>query len=480
VPYALVAAIVAVAAALFIAIAFRMLRRGHERGAALLVVLAALALRALAASDAFLHEWDERYHALVAKNLRDHPAVPTLYEDPPLPYDARDWMRNHVWLHKQPLALWLMAGSMSLFGVTEWAARLPSVLLAGLAVWLTFLIGRRVGGARVGLLAAALHAANGFLVDLAAGRASTDHVDATFLVLIEVAAWLAVRGGRRWAWTALGIGAAIGLSGLAKSPIGALVVVAWAPIVWKEHGAWRTLASGAIAAAAAVAVFLPWQLWIHSEFPTEASYEAVETLAHLTRVFHGHEGGPHYHLALFLRYFGEVSILGVAWFGWHAWRTRDPRALGIFLWWLVTYAFFSAVATKMPAYPMGAAPAAVVMVAAAWWWLRDRVGAAVGWRKAAGAVVLAAAVLLPVRYTLERLHIFGGWEPRPAWAEAYRRAGMTLDGKGRRVVVFGVARPIELMFYAPVTAYRRTPTPADLATLRERGFEVVQLGEEGR
>src|SRR5688572_19000026 len=102
----------------------RLARRGQPRAAALLLVLIALLLRAFAAADPHLHEWDERYHAVVAKNLLRHPLQPTLYDDPVMPYDHRDWFASHVWLHKPPLALWTMATSIGLFGANEAAVRL--------------------------------------------------------------------------------------------------------------------------------------------------------------------------------------------------------------------------------------------------------------------------------------------------------------------------------------------------------------------
>ena len=77
--------------------------------------------------DPFLHAWDERYHALVAKNLMANPFVPLLYKRPLLPYDYHNWSNNHVWLHKQPLSLWLMSFSLNLFGNTEGAVRIPSL-----------------------------------------------------------------------------------------------------------------------------------------------------------------------------------------------------------------------------------------------------------------------------------------------------------------------------------------------------------------
>src|SRR5262245_6295197 len=105
--------------------------RHRRRIVALVCILTAgAAVRVYAASERSLHEWDEQYHALVAKHLIDHPLTPTLYEDPVLPFDYRSWVANHVWLHKPPVALWLMAGSLRVFGLDELALRLPSVLLS--------------------------------------------------------------------------------------------------------------------------------------------------------------------------------------------------------------------------------------------------------------------------------------------------------------------------------------------------------------
>lgn len=72
----------------------------------------------------------------------NHPLKPTLYDNPILPYDYRNWVGNHVWVHKQPLPLWIMSASMWLFGVNEIALRLPSIILTTIGIWLSFIIGR--------------------------------------------------------------------------------------------------------------------------------------------------------------------------------------------------------------------------------------------------------------------------------------------------------------------------------------------------
>jgi len=174
------------AAGLFFGYAWRAWRRGRPEAAAAAIVAAGLMLRIYAGCDLFLHTWDERYHALVAKHLLEHPLVPTLYDQPVLPYDYRDWRSNHVWLHKPPLALWLMAAGMRLLGPDEIAMRLPSLLLSALAIFLTYLIGSHLGGRRVGLLAAAFQAINGYLLQLPGGRVAVDHVDNALIFLVEL------------------------------------------------------------------------------------------------------------------------------------------------------------------------------------------------------------------------------------------------------------------------------------------------------
>ncbi len=59
-------------------------------------------------------------------------------------------------LQKPPLVYWALMASMRVFGVNEFAARLPNALVSLLWFAGTFLLGRRVGGTRLGLAAATI------------------------------------------------------------------------------------------------------------------------------------------------------------------------------------------------------------------------------------------------------------------------------------------------------------------------------------
>src|SRR5688572_2720311 len=70
---------------------------------------AVVLIRIYIGSHQFLFPWDERFHALVAKNMLEHPFKPMLIKDPVMPFNYDNWLMNHVWLHKQPLTMWLIA-----------------------------------------------------------------------------------------------------------------------------------------------------------------------------------------------------------------------------------------------------------------------------------------------------------------------------------------------------------------------------------
>jgi 4-amino-4-deoxy-L-arabinose transferase-like glycosyltransferase len=561
------------AAGLLSLYAWRAFRHGRPAAAAVAIVAAGLVLRLYAGCDLFLHAWDERYHALVAKHLAEHPLVPTLYDRPLLPYDYRDWRANHVWLHKPPLALWMMAASMRLLGVDEIAMRLPSLLLSTLAVLMTWVIGSHLCGRRVGLLAAGLHAWNGYLLQLPGGRVAVDHVDNALLFFVELAIFLAVlqarsrRGGWAswWAWLPA-IGAATGLAVLSKWLPGLLPLPVWMALAWDRRRPWRAAAGLAAIGAACAAVALPWQLYIRQAFPLEARWEAAYNLYHLRVPIEGLGGSPLFHLLKMPRFFGELIYLPVGWFLFELarrlWARRvivlagggpDPGAgagtktsaaggaadepagdayrhggpagepaeepaggarrqptqtrrpwspegralLPLAAWLLLPYAAFSLAATKLGGYVMLAAPALFIVEAAFWCWLWDRRsgnpfrylaaerrGQSPGptsegraWAGRAGAALhwaaLALLLLLPLRYTVERMKIRPAYDRNPAWARALRALPGRL-GRGP-LAVFHLDQPLEAMFYTPYVAYEGVPTPLEARALLASGYRVVVL-----
>ena len=234
---------------------------------------------------------DESFHALVAKNLTKHPLTPTLIDRPWLAYDHRDWMGNHVWLHKPIVPLWQMAASMKLFGANTLAMRLPSAILATAAAWLTYAIGRELlRDRRPALIAATIQAFHPAITSLVHGYVFSDHVDVAFLFWVELAVFFLVRAVKTGSlsWT-IAAGAAQGVAFLSKT-YPAFVVTGVALLAWllplrgfADQAASRFKARHLlILIIATLITAAPWTIYCVVNFPREFAHEQLQVFFHLT------------------------------------------------------------------------------------------------------------------------------------------------------------------------------------------------------
>ena len=185
------------------------------------VLLASTLLKLRHVGHRAITYWDEGFHALVAKNLLKHPFKFILYEQPWLPYSYTDWGNNHIWLHKPPIAMWLIALSYAVLGVNTFALRLPSVILSSGAVFLTYLIATELFDKRIGLIATFWQGFNVCTFSLTHGYLYSDHIDITLLFWVEVACYLLVKAAKTGNfWYVVASGVAQGLAYLSKSYLG--------------------------------------------------------------------------------------------------------------------------------------------------------------------------------------------------------------------------------------------------------------------
>ena len=139
--------------------------------------------------DPFLNIWDERFHALVAKNLLQHPLKPTLYDNPGITIVYAPWDRYVIWLHKQPFFLWQIAISYKIFGITEFAARIPSVILSSLLVPIYYRSGKILVNRNTGYYTAFFITTSFLLFELISGYQGVDHNDVAFLFYVSASIW---------------------------------------------------------------------------------------------------------------------------------------------------------------------------------------------------------------------------------------------------------------------------------------------------
>jgi len=447
------------------------------------ILVLGLFLRIATAQDPFLHTWDERFHALVAKNLIEHPLKPVLYAQPVLPYDFREWSNNHIWLSKPPLALWPMAASIHWFGTNEIAVRLPSILFSTLSILLTFFIGRRLFGAWPGLLAACLHAMHGRLIEVASGRLSSDHVETLFLFFLEWAMLLTVKyyqRAKRPATLALGIGLLTGLAFLCKWIAALFVPILWLAIgLWMRRPVWELLKHGMVIALSASAVAAPWLFFMLYAYPEEATYLLRAVLLPVSETIQGHQGHWYYFLDQARLYYGELIYLPMLWLVFVIWRKpKRFSILVITLWIALPMLLLSLMETKRSTYLLLTAPGFFLLTALCFYLLTVKRPEKRSIRILA-RLTAALLVLLPLRYSIERVKPFANFAEERQWTEELKALSSAIPLPPKQVVLFSEPHPIQAMFYTGFTAYPWIPEASMLEELRAKGYRIFVKKETG-
>lgn len=277
------------------------------------VILLGFALRIGAIlADPFLHPWDERFHALVARNMMDSPFVPILRVNPITDnYDKFIWCCNHIWLHKQPLFMWQMALSMKIFGVSEWSMRLPSAIMGSLLPLIIYRIAILLNlRKRAALLAALLLACSNFHLQMIAGIHGMDHNDVAhgFYVLASIWVLFEYQQSKKWYWILI-IGVFSGAAILNKWLTGLLVYLIWGIVVvlliYGKYPIKKQIFHFMCSLVVCCIVFLPWQLYIVHRFPDLASYVYEFNRRHISEALEGHGGDSFYYLGFLKELFGR-------------------------------------------------------------------------------------------------------------------------------------------------------------------------------
>jgi len=327
--------------------------------AVFLLFLAALSFFIFASLlDPFLNLWDERFHALVAKNLMNHPLRPTLYDDPVIGMGYDRWDRSLIWLHKQPLFLWQIAVSYKIFGVNEFAVRFPSALLSALMIPVSYRTGSILVNRNTGYLTAFIVTVSYYLFELVSGKKMVDHNDVVFFFYVSASIWAWVeyiRSGKI-IWL-IGTGVFSGFAVLTKWLVGLAVYSGWLLYLVmgkKERSGLKAWFHFTMALILTLLIILPWQFWIFRSYPEEALCAFRYNSDHFLKVIEGH-GGPWWYYLVNMRdmfgFFAVIAIpLGLIFLFRNIRLGMNVKIAFLFLPVLV-FVFFSLAKTKMPSFP---------------------------------------------------------------------------------------------------------------------------------
>ncbi|HRX30170.1 MAG TPA: glycosyltransferase family 39 protein, partial [Saprospiraceae bacterium] len=262
------------------------------------ILLLGITIRLFGMAIMSLGEWDERFHALVAKNLMSTPLIPTLINDGLMPLNPNDWSMNEIWLSKPPLAFWFMSWSMKIFGVNEWGLRLPSLIFSTLSVYLTYWIGNKLFDERVGLIAAFLYSISGIMYQINIGNLAGDHVDTLFHLLFQLAIVVLLSYNKKPSLTSGAmIGVLTGFAFLTKWTMAFFIpTVCLCYFTYTTRNVKDTLIYLISLVVSMVLVISPWMMWIVSKFPTETMDMMNGIIRPMNQVVQLHSGLWYYYL----------------------------------------------------------------------------------------------------------------------------------------------------------------------------------------
>jgi 4-amino-4-deoxy-L-arabinose transferase-like glycosyltransferase len=316
-----------------------------------------------------------------------------------------NWITPHLnglaYLEKPPLQYWATALTYQLFGVSEWTARLWTLLAAWLDVALVYCFARRVWGSRVATIAAALLASS--VLHFAMGQILTLDMAFTMLLTATLCSFCIAQVTRdsapavsgRWmlaTWLLLGF--AVLTKGIAAVLITGAVLSIY--VVWQRD--WTVLRT--LRPIAGVILFLivtaPWFIQVSRANPDFLQFFFVREHfeRYLTDVEQRIE--PWW-------YFIAVFVIGaLPWLPQMAnallrgWRASVPRGQFdvqrlLWIWCVFILVFFSLSSSKLSPYILPMFPPLVLLAAA-----RQSQRSARGLRFSVAILILFAVVLLAV------------------------------------------------------------------------------------
>jgi 4-amino-4-deoxy-L-arabinose transferase len=458
--------LIIVCSSLFI-YAFYQARNANWKLAVLSLILAGLILRVYISLDPNLHKWDERYHALVAKNMVGSFLMPTLYKEPLLPYDPKNWSANHIWLHKQPLPLWLMSLSIFLFGNLAFAVRIPSIILSTIGILLIYQIGKKTFDQRTGFLAAFLYSINGLILELTGGRVATDHIDVAFMFFVMLSVFLVCNNPKNSILKYFFVGLSIGAAMLCKWLPALVVLPVWFVLRTNNRSIKDEFASFVketlVMISGILLIFLPWQIYMYLHFPEEMKLELQFNLMHYSQTLENHSGNVFYFINKIRINYGELIYLPLIWAIYQLIKKYNAQILAMLIWFTLPLLFFSFAMTKMQGYIVFASAPLFLFTANFYYWLLEFKN-----RKIKLFCILLCILLigLPIRYSLERIKPFIERED----AEFITPIKNFHADHG---VLFNYPMPIEAMYFTNiVAAYSKMPSKEEIDILKKNGFTI--------
>jgi 4-amino-4-deoxy-L-arabinose transferase-like glycosyltransferase len=254
-------------------------------------------------------------------------------------------------------------------GCTEFAVRLPSILLHSGLVLLIYRIGSLSFDRRVGLIGAILFAVAQYPLELVCGRYSTDHNDIAFMFYVTASLWalLEYKRSKNLGWVYL-ISVFSGFAVLTKWIVGLVVFICWwmsiiagrAGNKKEESSLNQDVTDSLKAFTVAVLIFMPWKIFTFLRYQAEYVWEFKYNASHFNSIIENHSGDYSFHWNALNNIYGggelvPLFVLLSVCFGIYKLRDRGTKVILVtFI--LVIFLFYTIAAKKMISYTVICTP----------------------------------------------------------------------------------------------------------------------------
>jgi len=422
----------------------------------------------------YLNEWDERFHALVAKNLLVDPSLPRLYKDSAVKYNYDPWYRTVIWLHKPPLFSYQAALVMKVFGDDLWGYRLNGLFTLALLIFTFYKV------LRLNKLEPwpALLTASGTLFSLAFLKLSNGVLgmgqnDLSFILWISAGVYFAEKarlvGQKERLKNILFLALFSALAVLTKFLVGYLpfLILGLNAIIYRWHFKyWLAIALGALVPALAIG---SWYAYTYQLAPELTLSELAYNARHFSESLESHSQDLFFHLEWFSISFVVPIILGLLLLTLSLWKGTKAKSASFMpkAFWapllatLFVLTFFTIAKTKLPAFSLVSAPLLMVMVGVLYRHLALSIGLkAIMWAVPAIGILWGSVYVLRADYT----------NPKKECQQAfYSHLGETLPPNAVLFNVESFNYP-EAMFYSGLICYENLPYQNWLEEASAKGY----------
>lgn len=422
-----------------------------------------------------LHSWDERFHALSAKNISAPHYFPYLYKSHFINWNSKDWMLETVWIHKPPLLSYILKLSMLLLGNTAFAVRFPSLLISSFLIIVLYYLAFELFGNRfIAIISAFLLAVNGFIIELSGGLLPTDHFDIFLMCFCTIAVYFLVRNINQRKLSNYILAAvfiALAFSVKLFTSFFVFYLLLFIDVFVSKLSLKEVVKNFSITCFVFLLIVVPttYLTQLHSNGTFFTSF--YQLLEHATKVYD--QGGPWYFYLNKIRInYGEgiyVYLILSIFFLYY--NRKEPKVVLLITWIAIPIVIFSMSETKMPGYILITAPAFFILYGFISSWILQNYRS-----KYAQWFIIITIFVMPLRYTIERLKPFTNYIQMYQDHKIYLSQLHALDSKS---IVLNDSRSIETMYFSNATSYHYQATGNEIDSLQRIGYKVFKVLDQG-